>query len=62
MASVMQTISTIMADSQRKHEQQMIEMNARQEWKWLENMKLHEESQKIQQDNLAIILEQQKKT
>ena len=62
MASVMQTFSTMMVDSQRKHEQQMAEMNARQDRERLENMKLHKESWKLQQDNSAILLEQQKTT
>ena len=62
MASVMQTFSAMMADSHRKHEQQMAEMNARQDRERLENMKLHEESRKLQQDNSAILFKQQKTT
>ena len=62
MASVMEIFSTMMADSQQKHEQQMAEMNARQDRERVESMKLHEESQKLQQDNSEILLEQQKKT
>ena len=58
MASVMQTFSAIMAGSQRKHEQQMAEMNTHQDHERFENMKLHKESQKLQQDNSAILLEQ----
>ena len=42
MASIIQTFSTMMADSQQKHEQQMAEVNARQDREQLENMKLHE--------------------
>ena len=62
MASVMQTFSAMMADSQRKHEQQMAEINACQGRERLENMKLHEESRKLQQDHSAILLEEQKTT
>ena len=40
----------------------MAEMNARQDQEWVESMKLHEESRKLQQDNSAILLEQQKTT
>ena len=62
MASVMQTFFAMMADSQQKHEQQMAEINTRQDREWLENMKLHKESRKLQQENLAILLEQLKTT
>ena len=40
----------------------MVEMNAHQDRKRLENMKLHKESRKLQQDNSAILLEQHKTT
>ena len=36
----------------------MAEMIARQDRERVESMKLHKESRKLQQDNLAILLEQ----
>ena len=51
MASVLESLTTMMADSQRKHEQQMAELSARQDQERMENLKLHEESRRIQMEN-----------
>ena len=51
MASVLESLTTMMADSQRKHEQQMAELSARQERDRMENMRLHDESRRIQMEN-----------
>ena len=51
MASVLESLTTMMADSQRKHEQQMAELSARQDRERMENLKLHEESHQIQMEN-----------
>ena len=47
MASVLESLTTMMADSQRKHEQQMAELSARQDRERMENLRLHEESCRI---------------
>ena len=51
MASVLESLTTMMADSQRKHEQQMAELSARQDRERMENLRLHEESRRIQMEN-----------
>ena len=47
MASVLESLTTMMAESQRKHEQQMAELSARQDQERMENLRLHEESRRI---------------
>ena len=47
MASVLESLTTMMADSQQKHEQQMVELSARQDQEKMENLRLHEESRWI---------------
>ena len=47
MASVLESLTTMMADSQRKHEQQMVELSAPQDRERMENLRLHEESRLI---------------
>ena len=44
MASVLESLTTMMAESQRKHDLQMAELSARQERERIENLRLHEES------------------
>ena len=52
MASILELLTTMMADSQRKHEQQIAELSARQDRERMENLRLHEESHQIQMENL----------
>ena len=52
MASVLESLTTMMAESQRKHEQQMAELSARQDRERMENLRLHEKSYRIQMENL----------
>ena len=47
MVSVLELLMTMMADSQRKHEQQMAELCACQDRERMENLRLHEESRQI---------------
>ena len=47
MASVLESLTTMMAESQRKHDQQMAELSTRQEREQMENLRLHEESRRI---------------
>ena len=51
MASVLESLTTMMADSQRKHGQQMAELSARQDIERMENLRLHEEFGRIQMEN-----------
>ena len=62
MASVLESLTTMMADSQRKHEQQMAELSARQEQDRMENMRLHDESRRIQMENLQRMQQMQQAT
>ena len=55
MASVLESLTTMMADSQQKHEQQMAELSARQDRERMENLRLHEESPRIQMENLQMM-------
>ena len=55
MASVLESLTTMMADSQRKHEQQMAELSARQDRERMENLRLHKESRQIQMENLQMM-------
>ena len=52
MASVLESLTTMMAESQWKHDLQMAELSARQERERMENLRLHEESRQIQMENL----------
>ena len=47
MASVLELLTTMMADSQRKHEQQIAELSTRQDRERMENLRLHEDSHRI---------------
>ena len=51
MASVLESLSTMMAESQQKHNLQMAELSARQKRERMENLRLHEESRQIQMEN-----------
>ena len=51
MASVLESLTIMMADSQRKHELQMAELSARQDRERMENLRLHKESHRIQMEN-----------
>ena len=62
MASVLQSLSTMMAKSQRKHDLQMAELSARQDWERMENLRLHEESQQIQMENSQMMRQTQQTT
>ena len=52
MASILESLTTMMVDSQRKHEQQMAELSASQDRERMENLRLHEEFCRIQMANL----------
>ena len=62
MASVLESLTTMMADSQRKHEQQMAELSARQERDRMENMRLYDESRRIQMENSQMMQQTQQAT
>ena len=47
MASVLESLTTMMVESQRKHNLHMAELSARQERERMENLRLHEESRQI---------------
>ena len=47
MASVLELLTTMMVESQRKHYQQMAELSARQEREQMENLRLHKKSRRI---------------
>ena len=51
MASVLESLSTMMAESQRKHDLQMAELSTREERERMENLRLQEESRPIQMEN-----------
>ena len=62
MASVLESLTTMMADNQRKHEQQMAELSARQDRERMENLRLHEESCRIQMENSQMMQQMQQTT
>ena len=62
MASVLESLMTMMADSQWKHKQQMVELSARQDRDRMENMRLHKESRRIQIENLQMMQQTQQAT
>ena len=62
MASVLESLTTMMAESQRKHDQQMAELSARQERERMENLKLQEESRQNQMENLQMMRQRQQTT
>ena len=62
MASVLESLTMMMADSQRKHEQQMAELSARQDRERMENLRLHEESRRIQMENSQMMQQTQQTT
>ena len=62
MASILESLTTMMADSQRKHEQQMAELSARQDRERMENLRLHKESRRIQMENLQMMQQTQQTT
>ena len=59
MASILESLTTMMAESQWKHEQQMAELSARQERERMENLRLYEESREIQMENLQMMQQTQ---
>ena len=62
MASVLESLTTMMADSKRKHEQQMAELSARQVRERKDNLRLHEESYRIQMENSHMMQQTQQTT
>lgn len=62
VATVMESISAILADSQRRHEQQIAEINARQDRDRAESMRLFEESRRMHEDTSRMMLQQQQQT
>nr|PNR63283.1 hypothetical protein PHYPA_001708 [Physcomitrium patens] len=62
VATVMESISVILADSQRRHEQQIAEFNARQDHDRAESMRLFEESRRMHEDTSRMMLQQQQQT
>ena len=62
MASVLESLTTMMADSERKHEQQMAELSARQDRERMENLRLHKESRQIQMENSQMMQQMQQTT
>ena len=50
MASILESLTLMMAESQRKHEQQMAEFSARQDRERAENLRMHEGSRRIQME------------
>ena len=62
MASVLESLTMMMAESQRKHEQQMAEFSARQDRERMENLRMHEESRRIQMENLQMMQQTQQAT
>ena len=62
MASVLESLTMMMADSQRKHEQQMAEFSARQDRERMENLRLHKESCRIQMENSQMMQQMQQTT
>ena len=62
MASVLESLTTMMAESQRKHEQQMAEFSARQDRERMENLRMHEESRRIQMESSQMMQQTQQAT
>ena len=62
MASVLESLKTMMAESQRKHEQQMVKLSAHQDRERMENLKLHKESRRIQMENSQMMQQSQQAT
>nr|PNR39184.1 hypothetical protein PHYPA_019462 [Physcomitrium patens] len=62
VATVMESILAILADSQRRHEQQIAEINARQDRDRAESMRLFEESRRMHEDTSRMMLQQQQQT
>ena len=62
MASVLESLMTMMAESQRKHEQQMAEFSACQDRERMENLRMHEESRRIQMENSQMMQQTQQAT
>ena len=52
MASVLESLTTMMAESKLKNDLQMAELSAQQEQERMKNLRLHEESRQIQMENL----------
>ena len=61
-ASVLESLTTMVAESQRKHEQQMAEFSARQDRERMENLRMHEESRRIQMENSQMMQQTQQAT
>uniref|UniRef100_A9U5Y1 Predicted protein n=1 Tax=Physcomitrium patens TaxID=3218 RepID=A9U5Y1_PHYPA len=62
VATVMESILAILADSQQRHEQQIAEINARQDRDRAESMRLFEESRRMHEDTSRMMLQQQQQT
>ena len=62
MASVLESLTTMMAESQRKYDLQMAELSAPQEREQMENLRLYKESRQIQMENLQMMRQTQQTT
>ena len=62
MTFVLESLTTMMAESQRKHDVQMVKLSARQKRERMENLRLHEESRQIQMENLQMMRQIQQTT
>ena len=62
IASVLESLTTMMAESQQKHEQQMAKLSTRQDRERIENLRLHKESCRIQMKNLQMMQQTQQAT
>nr|PNR26859.1 hypothetical protein PHYPA_030340 [Physcomitrium patens] len=62
VATIMESISAILADSQRRHEQQIAEINAREDRDRAESTRLFEESRRMHEDTSRMMLQQQQQT
>ena len=51
MASILELLTTMMAESQRKHDQRMAKLSDHHEQERMENLRLHKESRRIQMEN-----------
>ena len=62
MTSILDSLSTTLAESQPKHDLQMAELSARQKRECVQNLRLHEESWKIQMENSQIMMQMEQTT
>ena len=62
MASILESLTTMMAKSQRKHDLHMAELSTRQERERMENLRVHEESRQIEMENSQMMRQTQQTT